>query len=170
MIFHVDGLSIPFFSLGRRVHTISRTWSRHTSLDPSGLPEWATHTRRVAKGEEIIINRDPESLDVVRKMERGDLKRDSAMASTSTLSDGDEDHVDLDDVTEEDGATAGSARPDGDRPHSPYGGSDAGSVRTRNSIEGPQRIGDTTEWQEGADLIIERNVGDNQEVSLPCFK
>ena len=28
----IHGLSIPFFSLGRRVHSVSRTWSRHDTL------------------------------------------------------------------------------------------------------------------------------------------
>ncbi|KIY51515.1 hypothetical protein FISHEDRAFT_70739 [Fistulina hepatica ATCC 64428] len=57
----VHGLSIPGFSLGRRVHSVSRTWSRHTSL-----PEWATQARHVKPGEEIIVNRDD-------ALERGEL-------------------------------------------------------------------------------------------------
>ena len=54
----IHGLSIPFFSLGRRVHSVSRTWSRHQSMDPSIGPDWATHIRRVSRPEDIVINRD----------------------------------------------------------------------------------------------------------------
>jgi hypothetical protein len=59
----VHGLSIPFFSLGKRVHSMSRTWSRHASFDPSSsaaaLPEWTDQTRRVVRAEDIVVNRDP---------------------------------------------------------------------------------------------------------------
>ncbi|KAF9519623.1 hypothetical protein BS47DRAFT_1288191 [Hydnum rufescens UP504] len=162
----IHGLSIPFFSLSRRVHSISRTWSRHTSMDPTGLPEWTTHTRRIAEGDEIIINRDPVSLDIVQKMERGDLERDITM-TPSTFSDGPEDNVDFDGVTEGDGGAIRSTRSDDEgRPRSPYGGSDADSARTRNSIELTLRPGDTSEWREGPDLIIEQTVGDNEEVII----
>ncbi|KAI0826897.1 Sodium/hydrogen exchanger family-domain-containing protein [Trametes gibbosa] len=60
----VHGLSIPFFTFGRRVHSVSRTWSRHNTLETHGsrrrtiLPEWTTQIRHVQPGEEIVINRD----------------------------------------------------------------------------------------------------------------
>jgi sodium/hydrogen antiporter len=54
----IHGLSIPFFSLGRRVHTVTRTWSRQPSL-----PDWAMQTRPVVRGEDIVINRDPDSAE-----------------------------------------------------------------------------------------------------------
>ncbi|KAJ7585198.1 Sodium/hydrogen exchanger family-domain-containing protein [Mycena floridula] len=61
----IHGLSIPAFSLGRRVHTVSRTWSRAT-----GQPEWANQARMVERGgADIVINRD-----AVDEMERGDLQ------------------------------------------------------------------------------------------------
>jgi hypothetical protein len=50
----IHGLSIPSFSLGRRVHSVSRTWSRHT------LPDWTNQTRLVERGDDIVINRDLE--------------------------------------------------------------------------------------------------------------
>ncbi|KAH6893668.1 Sodium/hydrogen exchanger family-domain-containing protein [Coprinopsis sp. MPI-PUGE-AT-0042] len=53
------GLSIPSFSLGRRVHSVSRTWSRHaTAASAGGVPEWANNLKVVKPGDEIIINRD----------------------------------------------------------------------------------------------------------------
>ncbi|KAI8986059.1 Sodium/hydrogen exchanger family-domain-containing protein [Trametes punicea] len=61
----VHGLSIPFFTFGRRVHSVSRTWSRHDTFGTFGsrrgrtiLPEWTTQIRHVQPGEEIVINRD----------------------------------------------------------------------------------------------------------------
>ncbi|EJF63329.1 hypothetical protein DICSQDRAFT_145567 [Dichomitus squalens LYAD-421 SS1] len=61
----VHGLSIPFFTFGRRVHSVSRTWSRHDTFGTFGstrrrsiIPEWTTQIRHVQPGEEIIINRD----------------------------------------------------------------------------------------------------------------
>lgn len=59
----IHGLSIPFFSLGRRVHSVSsRTWSRHASG-----PDWATYTRHITRGEDVVINRDHD----VNAMENG---------------------------------------------------------------------------------------------------
>ena len=64
----VHGLSIPFFTFGRRVHSVSRTWSRHDTFGTFGstrrrsiLPEWTTQIRHVQPGEEIIINRDDQA-------------------------------------------------------------------------------------------------------------
>ncbi|KAL1950565.1 hypothetical protein VTO73DRAFT_5689 [Trametes versicolor] len=66
----VHGLSIPFFTFGRRVHSVSRTWSRHDTIGTGTfgsrrntatrtiLPEWTTQIRHVQPGEEIVINRD----------------------------------------------------------------------------------------------------------------
>ncbi|KAJ2915913.1 hypothetical protein MD484_g4528, partial [Candolleomyces efflorescens] len=57
----IHGLSIPSFSLGRRVHSVHRTWSRHATAASGGggLPEWAISTRHVERGDEkIVVNRD----------------------------------------------------------------------------------------------------------------
>jgi NhaP-type Na+/H+ or K+/H+ antiporter len=53
----IHGLSVPSFSLGRRVHSVSRTWSRRDTTGSQG-PEWANQARMVTRGEDIIINRD----------------------------------------------------------------------------------------------------------------
>ncbi|TFK22691.1 hypothetical protein FA15DRAFT_671226 [Coprinopsis marcescibilis] len=70
----VHGLSIPSFSLGRRVHSVSRTWSRHATATSGGLlqPEWTNQARLVSRGADIVINRDHSEAD----LERG-LKTDS---------------------------------------------------------------------------------------------
>lgn len=54
------GLSIPFFSLSRRVHSITYTWSRNPSMDTrrDEEPAWTTHARRIQPGQQIEINRD----------------------------------------------------------------------------------------------------------------
>ena len=45
--FILDGLSIPFFNIGRRTVSLTSTWSRPT---PSrATPEWLTLTRRIVK-------------------------------------------------------------------------------------------------------------------------
>jgi hypothetical protein len=88
----VHGLSIPFFNLGRRVHSISHTWSRQRSMDTS--PEWANQTRRVTKAEDIVINRDIED-----KMERGEAEGTPSSPRLSA------------DMTIEDGAASGTASP-----------------------------------------------------------
>ncbi|KAG6856428.1 hypothetical protein H0H87_004554 [Tephrocybe sp. NHM501043] len=60
----LHGLSIPSFSLGRRVHSVSRsvsrTWSRHAP------PDWTNQAPLVERGADLPINRDSD-------MERGEL-------------------------------------------------------------------------------------------------
>jgi len=60
------GLSIPFFLSGRRVHSITYTWSRNPSMDTrsGNEPAWTTHTRRVAPGQQVVVNRDDEEGDI----------------------------------------------------------------------------------------------------------
>lgn len=73
----IHGLSIPSFSLGRRVHSVSRTWSRRDTMGSTNtgargrLPEWANQARMVTRAEDVVVNRDPgaEAVD----LERGDL-------------------------------------------------------------------------------------------------
>lgn len=82
----VHGLSIPFFSLSRRVHSVSRTWSRHQSADLGG-PEWETQIRRVNRPEDIVINRDRDA--AANAMELGE-KVGSETATTVGVTDGGE--------------------------------------------------------------------------------
>jgi sodium/hydrogen antiporter len=55
----IHGLSIPGFSLGKRVHSISRTWSRKDTVG-NGRPDWTNRTKLITKVEDVIINRDLE--------------------------------------------------------------------------------------------------------------
>uniref|UniRef100_A0A8H7XPH3 Cation/H+ exchanger transmembrane domain-containing protein n=1 Tax=Psilocybe cubensis TaxID=181762 RepID=A0A8H7XPH3_PSICU len=65
----IHGLSIPGFSLGRRVHSVSRTWSRRDTMTNTSTrggrvrePEWATQARRVTRAEDIVVNRDRDDM------------------------------------------------------------------------------------------------------------
>ena len=54
----IHGLSIPGFSLGKRVHSLHRTWSRKDV--GNGRPDWANRTKLITRAEDVIINRDLE--------------------------------------------------------------------------------------------------------------
>ena len=57
----IHGLSIPSFSLGRRVHSLSRTWSRRdTTRSGRSAPDWTNQATLVPKAKDIIINQDLE--------------------------------------------------------------------------------------------------------------
>ncbi|KAL1413096.1 hypothetical protein Q8F55_000845 [Vanrija albida] len=60
------GLSIPFLLSGRRVRSITYTWSRNPSMDTraGNEPAWTTHTTRMEPGQQVVINRDDEEGDV----------------------------------------------------------------------------------------------------------
>ena len=134
----IHGLSIPFFSLGRRVHSVSRTWSRHQSIDPSA-PEWATHTRRITRPEEIIINRD-------NVMERGEItteKTTTTAESEATSATGSATPL------KHEGSRGDHSATDEGRPDSPPDG---------------EQI--TAEWREGDDVVIERRAGPGEEVDV----
>lgn len=67
----IHGLSITGLSLGRRVHSVSRTWSRHASL-----PDWTNQARHISRGDEIVINRDS-------VMEQGHLTANEKLADVA---------------------------------------------------------------------------------------
>ncbi|KAI5123463.1 hypothetical protein M0805_008833 [Coniferiporia weirii] len=149
----IHGLSIPFFSLGRRVHSVSRTWSRHQSMDPT--PEWATHTRAVSRPEDIIINRDS-------ALERGELGHDGIG----------EKYPHLEQSTEEDSRKSEvPVSPSSSVPSKPDSGLETGDPRAltegRSDIPPGGEEG-TTEWREGPDIILERRAapGEEEEVQV----
>ena len=141
----IHGLSIPFFSLGRRVHSVSRTWSRHTSMDPSG-PEWAMHTRRASRPEDIVINRDS-------VLERGEYMHGV--------------------VDEKERPPAILLEPEKviDSPTTPSSSlpSKAGDPEARTEgrpDEPPDGDALEEEWREGSDIVIERQAGPGEEVEV----
>ncbi|TFY54882.1 hypothetical protein EVJ58_g8593 [Rhodofomes roseus] len=134
----IHGLSIPFFSLGRRVHSVTRTWSRHDTfgtLTSRGVPEWATHTRHVRPGEEIVINRDREDA-----MERGAIptQEESVTEKERSESSGEPEYTE-------------TRRRDGS------------DVRDENPPDGDSL---EEEWQEGPHRIVEKRAGPGEEVEV----
>ena len=135
----VHGLSIPFFSLGRRVHSVSRTWSRHDTFGRThGLPEWANMTRHVVRGHhDIVINRDAD-------LERGE-----------TTVGGDETPP-----TEKVSGTGSSptdTQTEGGSPVQERGD----DCREENPPDGKEVV---AEWKEGPHNIVERRGGPGEEV------
>ena len=82
----IHGLSITFFSLGMRVHSVSRTWSRRdtTGSGRTAAPDWTNQARLVTRAEDIVINRDLERGNTART-EGVPLERTMTMMSMRTL-------------------------------------------------------------------------------------
>jgi NhaP-type Na+/H+ or K+/H+ antiporter len=144
----IHGLSIPSFSLGRRVHSVSRTWSRRDT-QTSAPPDWTTHTRMVTRGEDIVINRD------VGDLERGDadsvvLEKVGSGESTPT------------DEVEKLGSSGISDDTKVHRPESPRQPQKAISdYRDEVPPDGTENI---TEWIEGSHRIVEKKLGPGSDV------
>lgn len=135
----VHGLSIPFFSLGRRVHSVSRTWSRHDTFGRThGLPEWANMTRPVIRGHDIVINRDSD-------IERGDatVRGDETPPNEKSAGSGSSQTQTADDPSPK--------REDGT------------DFREENLPDGSEVI---AEWKEGPHNIIEKRAGPGEEVRI----
>lgn len=131
----IHGLSIPFFSLGRRVHSVTRTWSRHDTFGTftgRAMPEWAMHTHHVRPGEDIVINRDREDA-----MERGVIPASESVTEKEPS----------DSSREREEAEA--RRPDGT------------DVRDENPPDGEET---EEEWREGPHRIVEKRAAPGEEV------
>ncbi|QRV86568.1 Sodium/hydrogen exchanger family [Ceratobasidium sp. AG-Ba] len=144
----IHGLSIPFFSLGKRVHSIRHTWSRHNTVE-GGRPEWENQTRHIRPGEEIVVNRD----DAVERGEAGafDEKRGSITTTPgeeSSGSVGTGEHAQGEHITSAEGRKG------------QMGGT---AVDEEEDVE-------TTEWREGPHLVIEKNPGHGEEVEVEVVK
>ena len=145
----IHGLSIPFFSLGRRVTTLTHTWSRQPSL-----PDWALHTRRVERAEDVVINRDP--ANIMERGQAGDGAKDGLTSGPSEMVGPDEDEK----------RDRGLPREDRDSADA-----DALTVAVTEPEEAKaDDAPDGTEvyavWKEGPDRIIERRAGPGEEVSV----
>jgi hypothetical protein len=141
----IHGLSIPGFSLGRRVHSVSRTWSmRDTTASRAGAaPDWTNQARLVTRAEDIVINRD---------LERGGgdtggrggggvpLEKTMTMMSTRTLNNGEED-----DNFKSEGIAEEASTQDQDD--------------WRNQFLPDGKHNQTREWIEGDQRVVERIMG-----------
>ncbi|KAF8551278.1 hypothetical protein OG21DRAFT_1445426 [Imleria badia] len=138
----IHGLSIPFFSLGRRVHSVSsRTWSRHASG-----PDWATHTRHITRGEDVVINRDHDA----NAMESG---RAGLAEEEKTIMESRRTSTDLKVQQEE--KTEDMSE----------GGNE--TAREQTPPDGTEIV---MEWKEGSDKIIERRAGPGAEVDVQVVR
>ncbi|KAK0187595.1 Sodium/hydrogen exchanger family-domain-containing protein [Armillaria mellea] len=149
----IHGLSIPSFSLGRRVHSVSRTWSRHAP------PDWTNQARMVSRVEDIVINRDH-----VDEMERGEMtpeeKTDADSSPTdgsapATLSQKDEHEVEKEKDTIQKADEKEKVE---------------GSLHMPEGEEPPDGRETVSEWQEGPHKIIERRAGPGEEVEVEVIK
>lgn len=159
VLFH--GLSIPFFSLTRRVHTVTRTWSRQSMGDE---PAWASHAQRIIPGQNIRINRDDDVNDD-GIVDRGDVQlRENSNNATDTKSSSEATATT---------ATAFQYEPGGEK-------SDAdamergeynpnGPANEDNNEERKQPV--LAEYREGTCLIRERSTpGDQNEIEVEVIK
>ena len=134
----IHGLSIPSFSLGRRVHTVSRTWSRHAPA------EWINQARRVENPEDIVINRDDNAL------ERGESKEKVVSQRESTV-DGSPSSLTIKEEPIENHNVSETVRIDEE------------TMKEENIPDGGERV---SEWREGPHKLIERRAGPGEEVRL----
>ena len=143
----IHGLSIPFFSLGRRVTTVTRTWSRQPSL-----PDWALHTRRVERAEDVVINRDPGS--IMERGQAGEGAKDGLSNRLSVTVGHEEDEKRDSAVPREDGADADALTMAMAEPE---------EAKADNAPDGTEVF---AEWKEGPHRVIEHRTGPGEEV---CF-
>lgn len=78
----IHGLTISFFSLGRRVHSrvqsISRTFTQASGNGEE--PSWMSRVKRVRSGDDIIVNRDDDD-EIVEKAEKGEGSGPTAISA-----------------------------------------------------------------------------------------
>ena len=147
----IHGLSIPFFSLGRRVTTVTRTWSRQPSLS-----DWALHTRRIERPSDVVINHDPVSM--MECGQAGEGVKEALSTRPSVVVGPEEDEKKDSAVSREDSVEA-----------------DAVTVvvteleefkADNNALDDTEVFG---EWKEGPHRIIERRTGPGEKVRLYLY-
>nr|XP_019012994.1 Na+/H+ exchanger AnNHA1 [Kwoniella pini CBS 10737]OCF51775.1 Na+/H+ exchanger AnNHA1 [Kwoniella pini CBS 10737] len=194
------GLSIPFFSLGRRVHSITYTRSRGLSMDPNAdEPAWTTHARRILPGQQITINRDDDPEEGDLGVRRRDTLNDTyngeklgsqdsgGTSSSRTMPPGDDiemqqaykpSHHTHREETEEGEAAEADRRNSSDsgrsgRSHGSdeeRGEEEAEGDREIRDKEGGSRTPPLAEYREGHHLIIERKKKGSEEVEVEVIR
>ncbi|KAJ7639469.1 Sodium/hydrogen exchanger family-domain-containing protein [Roridomyces roridus] len=145
----VHGLSIPGFSLGKRVHSVSRTWSRHTTATagPGRGPEWMNNVRHVGPGD-VVVNRDDMDLEMGLGGGSGTTGEKVEVHDGRVL-----EEID---VRQSESPTAAGTPPE-----------------KRQVPEGdipPDGEELVQEWQEGPHRIIERRAGPGEEVEVEVIR
>ena len=144
----IHGLSIPGFSLGRRVHSVSRTWSRRdTTGSRAAVPDWINQARLITRAEDIVINRD---------LERGGDGGGAATlekTSTRTLNSSEDEQKEEEDGLKSDAITEERIPMPVSTPHQ----RDQDDFRNQFPPDGKHN--QTKEWIEGDQRVVERNMG-----------
>ncbi|KAJ7070126.1 Sodium/hydrogen exchanger family-domain-containing protein [Mycena amicta] len=150
----VHGLSIPGFSLGRRVHSVSRTWSRHTTATAAHgpQPDWMDHVRKAEGG--VVVNRDPRRLEDVEEAS-GSSGVEKETVDGRVLED-----IEVDGNRSESATAVGSEREKRDV--------EAGLTPERDVPPDGEDL--VSEWQEGPHRIIERRAGPGEEVEVQVIR
>ena len=137
----VHGVSIPFFNLGRRVHSMSRTW---TTGSGTGEPSWLSRVRKVGDPQEVEINRDTvEKDDATPSPDEREAMSEKVMADIESglvaqnLVKGHDHHY-------------GRSQRD-EIPLEPSG-SGSGSSSDERAERHDERAGDEEVWQEGEEV------------------
>ncbi|ORX37176.1 Sodium/hydrogen exchanger family-domain-containing protein [Kockovaella imperatae] len=181
------GLSIPFFSLGRRVHSITYTWSRNPSMDTrrDNEPAWTTHARRIVPGQEVRINRDDdaEEGDLGVRSEKQPTSRDMVNRETSngeesggssdsrTLAQGEDIEMrsrhssrSQEDRSQEERSQ--EARSDDGASQEETRSEEARGAQDYEEEEAGERTPPLAEFREGNNLVVERKGGEGEEVEV----
>jgi hypothetical protein len=141
----IHGLSIPSFSLGRYVHSVSHTWSCHSP------PEWLNQAHVVSCGAaDIVVNRDRDD-----KMEHGEIQSDEKVVEPSM-----QPAMGTDLRDEGSSTTMLEGLEQEDHPPSRTGGERAWPDTLPDGIEL------VTEWQEPHHRVVEWRTGPGEDV---CF-
>ena len=93
----IHGFSIPFFSLGRRVHSLSRSWTQTSNSEPS----WLSRVKRVGDSG-IEINRDDDSPNPNEKENENEKRRRTRDVDDLEAGVIDDDGMDIGEMTERD--------------------------------------------------------------------
>ncbi|KAF7299367.1 Na-H-Exchanger domain-containing protein [Mycena indigotica] len=155
----VHGLSIPGFSLGRRVHSVSRTWSRHTGTAHAQQPDWLDQVRKAEGG--IVVNRDPN-----RDPNRiADLEEGTGFSGPEkdTVNGRLQEEIEIDRKQHSESPTVVSSDKDQKQRQVEAGLTPEGDVPP----DGEELV---SEWQEGHHRIIERRAGPGEEVEVEVIR
>ncbi|KAJ7430492.1 Sodium/hydrogen exchanger family-domain-containing protein, partial [Mycena galericulata] len=178
----IHGLSIPSFSLGRRVHSVSRTWSRHTTATATAVtrPDWMDHVRHAGGG--VVVNRDRDEEEEEEEeggvggagdleMGLGGQEKEREVVDGRPL-----EEIDVRTGQSESPTAVGSApgsrdsekKEDAEKEGQRQADIEAG-LRPEGDIppDGEELI---SEWQEGSHRIIERRAGPGEEVEVEVIR
>ncbi|KAJ7290048.1 Sodium/hydrogen exchanger family-domain-containing protein [Mycena rebaudengoi] len=159
----IHGLSIPSFSLGRRVHSVSRTWSRHTTATHTQGPDWMDAVRDGRAG--VVVNRD--------RPEGEDLEMGLGSETEKELPDGDERPQENIDVRVERSESPTAVDTSSGSRDEEEKRQNAEKVHAGERPEGdipPDGEELVTEWQEGHHRVIERRKGPGEEVEVEVIR